>query len=73
MGITDLEIIITSCSLGERDGIGIEVWFQDTLLIEIFRDELKASNIVTTYDDIPLEIVEYSIKKFKLEILDDKG
>lgn len=68
MKIRDLEIIIAS-TVSERDGIGIEVWFQNNLLIEILRDDSNGSSIITTYNDVPLEIMEHSIKKFKLEIL----
>lgn len=40
--IKDYEIIIAS-NVSERDGIGIEIWSQDRLFLEIFQDD-KSGN-----------------------------
>ena len=68
MKTSDLKIVVAS-DVNERDGIGIEVYFQENLIIEIFRDDSRKSKTVTTYEEsIPLEIVEFAIEKFKSEI-----
>lgn len=68
MNREDLKIIIAS-DVSERDGIGIEIWHKDEMILEIFRDDSKKSKEFTTYrKDIPLDIIEYSIECFKKEI-----
>ena len=71
MKISDLKIVVASDG-SERDGIGIEIYFKEELLIEIFRDDSEKTKTVTVYDkSIPLEIVEFAIEKFKSEIPTD--
>ncbi len=61
-------VVITSDVSG-RDGIGIEVYRNDELVIEIFRDDTKKTREVTLYKkDVNLELIEESIKIFKKEI-----
>ena len=65
---SNLKFIIVS-DVNQRDGIGIEIWEKDKLIIEIFRDDSKKSREVTTYKkDISLDLVEYAIDCFKKEI-----
>ena len=65
---SNLKVIIVS-DVNQRDGIGIEIWEKDKLIIEIFRDDSKKSREVTTYKkDISLDLVEYAIDCFKKEI-----
>jgi hypothetical protein len=62
-------IEIASDVSGDRDGIGVEIYRNNELLIEIFRDDTKLTRTVTLWkQDIPLELVEESIEKFKLNI-----
>lgn len=62
-------IEIASDVSGERDGIGIEIYRNNELCIEIFRDDTKLIRTVTLWkQDIPLELIEDSIEKFKLNI-----
>ena len=68
MKTSDLKAVVTS-DVNERDGIGIEFYFDDNLMIEIFRNDSEKSKMVTIYDkSISLEIVEYAVGKFKSEI-----
>ena len=65
----DYNVTIASDVSGGRDGIGIEVYFKNKLLLEIFRDDSKKSREITLFKkDIPLEIVEECIEIFKQEI-----
>ena len=64
----DYEIIIAS-DVNERDGIGVEIYKSEKLLIEIFRDDTDKNFTVTCYEkDLPLEFVEKAIEYFKKEI-----
>jgi hypothetical protein len=52
-----------------RDGIGVEIYRNDELLVEIFRDGTQKSRIVTLWkQDLPLELIEESIQTFRKEI-----
>ena len=62
-------IEISSDVSGNRDGIGVEIYRNNELLIEIFRDDTKLTRTVTLWkQDIPLELIEDCIEKFKLNI-----
>lgn len=66
--LTDLKVIVAS-DIGERDGIGVEIYFKDKLLIEVFRDDTKKTREVTFYEkNLALEVVEEAISIFKREI-----
>lgn len=52
-----------------RDGIGIEVYKDNKLILEIFRDDTDKSRVITLWDkEIGLADMEYYIKIFKEEI-----
>ncbi len=52
-----------------RDGIGIELYEDDELVLEIFRDDSKKTRDIILYKNIMrLDLVEESIKKFIKEI-----
>ncbi len=60
---------IASDVSGNRDGIGVEIFRNNELLIEIFRDDTKLTRTVTLWkQDIPLELIEESIQDFKQNI-----
>ena len=62
-------VIIASDVSGDRDGIGVEIYRDDKLIVEIFRDDTKRTRIVTLFQqDISLELIEESIQIFKKEI-----
>lgn len=53
-----------------RDGIGIEVYSGNEMLLEVFRDDTKKSREVTLYKkELDLELVEQAIALFKKEIV----
>ncbi len=69
MNLKDYEIIIASNVSQGNDGIGIEIWRNDELLILIFRDDTKKTRTVNTFNqNISLELIEKSIEIFKSKI-----
>jgi hypothetical protein len=51
------------------DGIGVELWLDDKIVLEIFRDDTKKTREVTFFQkEVPLALLEESVKKFKKEI-----
>lgn len=66
--LKDYEVIIAS-DVNERDAIGIEVWSNEQLLIEVFRDDVNEEYTISVYEeDLSLSLVEEAIKRFKQEI-----
>ena len=50
----------------KRDGIGIEVYKNDKLVVEIFRDDTELSRKVTIYEkEIELDFLEKCIESFR--------
>lgn len=61
--------VVVASDVSDRDGIGVEIYLGDDLVLEIFRDDTKKSREVTLYKkDVPLSVVEESIAIFKREI-----
>lgn len=61
--------IIASDVSSDRDGIGVEIYRDDKLVIEIFRDDTKQTRTVTLFQqDVSLDLLEESIQTFKKEI-----
>ena len=61
--------VVVASDVHDRDGIGIEIYLDDELALEIFRDDTKKSREVSLYKkDVPLSVVEESIAIFKREI-----
>lgn len=61
--------IKTITDIHSRDGIGIEVYQDDELVLEIFRDDSEKTKTITVYKkDISLKLMEDSIEAFKKEI-----
>lgn len=53
----------------QRDGIGIEVYRNNELVLEIFRSDANKTRTINTFkENIPLDLMEQSITKFKKEI-----
>lgn len=68
MKTQDMKVVVAS-DVSTRDGIGVEIYIGDELVLEIFRDDTKKSREVTLYKrDVPLELIEESISIFKKEI-----
>ena len=63
-----IKVVVASDVL-DRDGIGVEIYLDDELALEIFRDDTKKSREVYLYKkDVPLSVVEKSIAIFNREI-----
>ncbi|GAB3532960.1 hypothetical protein GCM10027443_17510 [Pontibacter brevis] len=55
--------------VNERDGIGVEIYRDNELVVEIFRDDTKRKRTVTLYkESISLELMEECIEIFRREI-----
>jgi len=68
MKTQDIRVVVAS-DVNTRDGIGVEIYLSDELIVEIFRDDTKKSREVTLYKrDVSLELLEDSISIFKREI-----
>lgn len=60
---------VIASDVGSRDGIGVELWLDDQIVLEIFRDDTKKSREATLFQkDVPLALLEESIARFKKEI-----
>jgi len=61
------EILIVN---DERDGLGMEVWQNNNLVLEIFRDDKFKTRTITFFEkEISLEKMEQYIERFKKENL----
>jgi hypothetical protein len=54
--------------VSNRDGIGIEVYRNNKMVAEIFRDDTKKTRTITLYEEVSLELMEESIEIFKNSI-----
>jgi len=64
-----IEKVIIASDVNQRDGIGIEVYHNDELVVEIFRDDTEKSRAVSIFkESVSLEFLEECIQKFKKEI-----
>jgi len=64
-----IEKYVIVSDVGSRDGIGVEIYSGETMLMEIFRDDTKKKMEVTLYQkELDLELVEQAIALFKKEI-----
>tara|TARA_R100001369_G_scaffold80335_1_gene110655 strand:- start:340 stop:591 length:252 start_codon:yes stop_codon:yes gene_type:complete len=61
--------VIIASDVNERDGIGIEVYRNDKLVVEIFRDDTDKTKTITVFkENVSLELMEECISTFKKEI-----
>lgn len=61
--------VVVASDVNPRDGIGVEIYRDDELIVEIFRDDTDRTRTVTVFkESISLELMEESIKIFKKEI-----
>jgi hypothetical protein len=68
MGQSKIKYLVAS-DVSSRDGIGLEAWLDDELILEIFREDEKKERQLTIYKkDVPLDLVEAAITMFKKEI-----
>jgi len=68
MSYDGIKVVVVS-DVSSRDGVGVEIYVLNELVVEIFRDDTKKTREVTLYrKDVPLELIEKSIQIFKDEI-----
>jgi len=61
--------IVIASDVNERDGIGVEIYRNDELIAEIFRDDTDKTRTIRVFkENISLELMEECIKAFKNEI-----
>ncbi|MRJ43287.1 MULTISPECIES: hypothetical protein [Idiomarinaceae] len=64
-----IEKYVVASDVCSRDGIGIEVYSGNNMLLEVFRDDTKKTREVTLYKkELDLELVEQAVALFKKEI-----
>jgi hypothetical protein len=61
--------IEVASDVSQRDGIGIEVYRENELVVEIFRDDTLKTRVITLYsNEVNLDDMEQYIKVFKNDI-----
>jgi len=61
--------VVVASDVSLRDGIGVEIYRDNELIVEIFRDDTEKSRTITIFkESISLELMEESIQIFKKEI-----
>jgi hypothetical protein len=61
--------VIIASDVNERDGIGVEIYRDNKLVVEIFRDDTKRTRTITLFQqEVSLEFMEEAIAIFKKEI-----
>ncbi|GAA5445193.1 hypothetical protein Misp06_03390 [Microbulbifer sp. NBRC 101763] len=61
--------IVVASDVNPRDGIGVEIYRDDELVIEIFRDDTEKTRTVTVFkESVTLELMQECIEIFKKEI-----
>jgi hypothetical protein len=68
MSLLKDRVVVTS-DVSTRDGIGVEIYRDNELIVEIFRDDSERTRTVTVFkESISLDLMEESIQIFKKEI-----
>ncbi len=61
--------IVVASDVNPRDGVGVEIYRNDELVIEIFRDDTEQTRTITVFkENVSLEQMEKAIEIFKKEI-----
>jgi hypothetical protein len=61
--------VIIASDVNERDGIGVEIYRDNQMVVEIFRDDTKRTRTITLFQqEVSLEFMEEAIAIFKKEI-----
>ncbi len=61
--------VIIASDVNKRDGIGVEIYRNDELVAEIFRDDTEKTRTIRIFkENISLELMEDCIQTFKKEI-----
>ena len=65
----NIDRVIIASDINERDGIGVEIYQNNELIVEIFRDDTDKTRTIRVFkENISLELMEECIKTFKKEI-----
>ena len=71
MHLSEYEFIVAS-DVQKRDGIGLEVWLENKLILEIFRDDTLKSKYITVFESrVSIELLEEALNRFKRNIPSD--
>jgi hypothetical protein len=61
--------VIIASDVNERDGIGVEIYRNDELIAETFRDDTEKTRTIRVFkENISLELMGECIQTFKKEI-----
>ena len=61
--------VVVASDVSSRDGIGVEIYRDNELIVELFRDDTEKTRTITVFkESISLELMEESIQIFKNEI-----
>lgn len=61
--------VVVASDVSSRDGIGVEIYRDNELIVELFRDDTERTRTITVFkESISLELMEESIQIFKKEI-----
>jgi hypothetical protein len=61
--------VVIASDVNPRDGIGVEIYRDNELVVEIFRDDTKRTRTVTVFNEsVSLELMEECIQIFRKEI-----
>lgn len=61
--------VVVASDVNPRDGIGVEIYRDNDLVVEIFRDDTERTRTVTVFkESISLELMEECIQIFRKEI-----
>ncbi len=61
--------VVIASDVNERDGIGVEIYRNNELIVEIFRDDSDKTRTIRIFkEDISLELMEECIQTFKNQI-----
>ncbi|MES2826054.1 MAG: hypothetical protein V4732_20810 [Pseudomonadota bacterium] len=61
--------VVVASDVNPRDGIGVEIYRDNQLVVEIFRDDTERTRTVTIFKEpVSLELMEECIEIFKKKI-----
>lgn len=61
--------VVVASDVNPRDGIGVEIYRDNDLVVEIFRDDTERTRTVTVFkESISLELLEECIQIFRKKI-----
>lgn len=64
--------VVVASDVSSRDGIGIEIYRNDELVIEIFRDDSEKTRTIRLFkESVSLELMNEAIETFNREIPSD--